>query len=610
MKRLKIISLKDLQIGVNELDYLQDAIRDNLVAIITGNLMRPGLLTRKFADGDMDDSWKMVDGGGDGKVTVKVGTDGVALAVTKSGKLICLSGEFSTGVNFIPNGFTRNVLLKHTTTNFEPGTINVIGGGSKIIFGVGTFFTALKSKTGTGTRGDKIRIIGSAQGNDGTYEINQITSDIALTVVIAPPGNAEDSLQYSIAGHFFNQNDPVDPDIHEIDAYELTAEVSPTDFDTEEEFILGQITRNGNALTITDLRGKSTLIHRGSVEGAVFPFSNFADDDQLSVLSDDLTASRPAVIEGEKEHILVMHQSSVGSVHLRGKFSLNRGRTWIFSTPNVAEGDDPEHPSLAILSNNDIMMAYRRTRAPQGIYVTTSSNLGANWTSPVLVRSQDVLTTENHPQLLMLPNGKVLLFYTKVPTLGGGSYGVEESEDNGLSWGGLSTIALGATINDRGSAVLLNDKKTILFVSTFKTGNTAEFQAMRSTNNGVSWSSSILVYDKFISPVPDEGPYLSLLHIPSTDEVLVFYALNKSFGAGPVDTIFCGKIEQPYANLLVIAAQETSVIRDTGTILYTGLEGIGTTQLSSKEIVVVTKLEQAIGPYIVLKKIFPMIFAG
>lgn len=591
MKKLRIIPLKDLKIGALELDYLQNSIREALSGIVKGLLRKPGLIITRKADGSLEDTWKVVDGGGSGKITVKVG-NGIALAFTADEKLICLSTDWTSGENFIPDGTTRNIILKHATTDLETGTISVLGLGGTAVTGTGTKFTSLNSKTATGYRGDRIRIAGSSQNNNGLYEIDTITDDTHLTLVSGPSGAAESGLSFSIAGSFFNANDPADPDIHEFDYFEIVATTAAA---AENEYLLAIVKRSGNSLTIKDQRENTILSLIESVNGAI----------HLSVPSEELRYSfftqnegedaHPSIVESFTRILFCAFRSTVGSIKIKAATSLDRGISWT-PLPDPVTSGSPEQPFLVQLPDRTFVLAYFAASGADGIYIRTSTDF-VTWSSAILVTSTPTLTTIANPFLLVLPNSDLLIFYVSVPNAGGGKFVCKKSSDGGASWGSEVQVITNGSAKDRGGAVVLNDG-SILFVGTETSGNSADIIGALSSDSGTTWAT-VIVDNKELTSLPDWGPALFPIHFPTTNEVALFY--QKIVGGRT--NLKGAKLEDPGSTSQGVYYKHLTLMDDS---LFPNLKWLNGIQLRSKEILLITENANA---SLVVHAVYPIIMA-
>ena len=589
MIKHKIIGATDLKIGVGELSWMQDAMAEGFSGVLRSMLRTPGLLIVPRASGNYknDSTWQVVDGGGAGKITIKTSSNPPAIAITKNEKIITLLENFTTPDNFIPDGTTKNVIVSPATTMFEPGTIAFPGFNLRTITGIGTKFTEFRSKNANG-RGDRIYIStsGSTPTNNGIYEIESITSNTELVVIESPLGDGESGLQFSIAGSFFNNNNPADPRIHEFTSARFSATVSgPIQ---GEEFLLASVTRTGDTLIINDLRNKSPLSQIAQISSGQNGIYLFSPQEYLAETPESIswvadindqigTQSFPCIIEADPDEIFVFFRSVLGSIHIRGKKSILRGTrdTWSAITNPISQ-HDPEQPHAVFLRDKTIILTFRKDQSPfQGIYLTQSTDKGNSWSGAILVQAESGTNYQNtsRPFLLETNSGVLLCFFLVITSDGDEHWEAKASTDNGFSWGSAVSVTAANTASaiDRCGAVVLNDG-TIFFLSTQTVLGATNLIYAKSTDDGESWLSFGVLNSTLIGTEMDEtpgGPSLYPIYIENTNEVIFCYInvrgnirfTNPEGPTTPNSQVVWGKIEDPSANDPILFNRDSLILR-------------------------------------------------
>lgn len=230
--------LANLRMGLDELAWLQTQTYERLKRTLSGSHHQHGIVARR-AYGDEPGDFLVVSNIGAGVIAVQVSHDDGApgLAIDDTGELLIFDDDtiyleqgtatpiddVTANLLTVPDDATWYTLVcRRTTSQYEPGTIDVTT-SSATVNGTGTRFTRFDGYTTDGyNRGSRLRIdaADTANGNDGTYEIDTIVSDTQLTLRTAIGGTTETGMRFTIAGDFYG-SPPADPDCHNNPAVEF-----------------------------------------------------------------------------------------------------------------------------------------------------------------------------------------------------------------------------------------------------------------------------------------------------------------------------------------------------------------------------------------------------
>ena len=144
------------------------------------------------------------------------------------------------------------VILRHKTTHFEEGTVNVTDNGA--LTGVGTdFLSVLRGQPDFPT---KIRL--ESQVNTGDYEVVSVSS--ATSAIISGSFTAEQGLKYSVVGTFTPGFNPTEENaqIYEYDSFELkvviAADRENLAMEDGKDFLICSVNYVNTAMQLQDYR--------------------------------------------------------------------------------------------------------------------------------------------------------------------------------------------------------------------------------------------------------------------------------------------------------------------------------------------------------------------
>lgn len=179
-----------------------------------------------------------------------VDRNGNVLELDPSGRLLDQADAEIT----VPNdGVWRTLTCSHNLTRREPGRLTLTGGSTAVV-GVGTKFTRYNDATDPEATILRIDATDTSNGNDGSYQIDEVIDDENL-VLVSPPPSSETGVNYRVKGQFFN-GEPADPDIHNNVAARWTLGTRTTTRPTN-SLIAYDIRRNGGVTQIIDRRRAS-----------------------------------------------------------------------------------------------------------------------------------------------------------------------------------------------------------------------------------------------------------------------------------------------------------------------------------------------------------------
>lgn len=288
----------ELCMGVNELSWLQAKYQEELRHRILGNMASPGFVARA-AHAHVhawDYGWAVYDPLGGGVLTLKQPDPSPSfgdrdldqagqpwrnqrhprriLAFDRQGYALQLRGINDLDIDVtVPNdGVWRTLVARRLRTKQEPGSLTLTT-GSPNVTGVNTVFTNHIGKSdpsNPGSRGDLLRIdaADTVNGNDGTYEIDTVVSDTALTLVTPILGTNETGVPYQIAGSFLIGT-PADPGIHNNTTVQFELVTRQIPDASDDDLIVADVMRTGGLTTIVDRR-HSNIYRPVSRAGAQF----------------------------------------------------------------------------------------------------------------------------------------------------------------------------------------------------------------------------------------------------------------------------------------------------------------------------------------------------
>lgn len=172
-------------------------------------------------------------------------------------------------------------------------------------------------------------------------------------------------------------------------------------------------------------------------------------------------------------------------------------------------GDGDRHigiPGSVLLPNGDILCSYRNAvdhnPAPPGfLEIRRSTDKGRTWGQPYAIHNtDDPLLDIRDSNLVRVSNGDILLNYFTADGLGYGNIQVRRSTDGGDTFGEPVTLGpFGYTGFEACSAPIIEDPLNagVLYLPAYclNTGSFSDSGYVKSTDNGVTWGSFVVVCD-------------------------------------------------------------------------------------------------------------------
>jgi hypothetical protein len=176
-----------------------------------------------------------------------------------------------------------------------------------------------------------------------------------------------------------------------------------------------------------------------------------------------------------------------GTYNIKSVLSSDHGATWGTKTDIFINASTNYQPSIISLANGDLLCAFITNEdGTADIKTLVSTNNGLTWGSKVTVYSSGGV--ERNAQLYLLPSGSILCFFNTTED-GAPQWKSVVSTDGGLTWDGKVTINTSAV--QRRSGCILLPNGDLLFV--YSSGAGVNYRA--SSDNGVTWSLPVVVYD-------------------------------------------------------------------------------------------------------------------
>lgn len=454
----------------DDLQWLQDENGRVLRAHRKGRMASPGLIVARSSGGSLEDNWKVHDDDDDGILTVVADVSSlllpsmpaVATAIDADGYLIPLPEDSETVT--VPNDATwYTLVVRRVTTKIEPGTWTVTTGSAAVV-GVGTEFTRYAGyTTDAAFNGTKVRIDAgdTANGNDGTYEIDTITDDTHLTLRQAVNGTNESGLLFRVAGDFA-QTTPADPDIHQRTEAEFEL-VALTRSPATGDFALCDVKRDDAAgppkCTIIDRRGGSLYRAATRTNGQwngieIQPRLTFDTGSPFTAAAADVNQIagiagtgmvKVSLAPAEDDNLLVVLGTFDGVVtyDIRSYHFDHTTNTWALSVDVDVTGG-ATNPTLSRLpsgSGATHIVVYNRANK---LWSRTSPDNGTTWSAESGASiwdgtGLDPLDVVDEPALLLLLSGRLLLaasYHDDTPAAGldPDQVRVIYSDDWGATW--------------------------------------------------------------------------------------------------------------------------------------------------------------------------------
>jgi len=550
--------LKDLKVGIDELQWLQAETEEQRAKMIQGLMLRHGLVCGLSSRGGLDKVWKANDEDDDGTVTVVTAphwretTPAAAVAVDPEGILLYLHADYDIE---IPDDSTWYTLVVHKEfTRLARGTIDITAGSTTLV-GTDTEFTRFAAYTGDGfSRGTRLRIdaADTSGGNDGTLEIDTVVSDTECTVREAPAGATETAIPFRVAGDFW-QTTPADPDIHQryMPKFELIAQCrDPIDVDAAytDYMVIADVMRDSAGspeVTIIDRRVRNVYQRRNDrpygVRMALAPWAlDWVGNSYSQALSVSIgqgyasgTSIEGVGLDRTDRDDVLMAVCDNGTIYARIYSTHEAGWDDPGGSGAITIGTGTKADIVHLPRNSGYTHACIYTRSGQ-MYVRRTADEGATWTGEVSVwnpTSVDPLDTADWARGLLLHNHRLLAFGVLDDNSGGlKQIRMAYSDDYGATWDDDSGAGYAVYINFGGFNdpehfnVFQDGSGTIWFASGNSSDDTIVFGRSQD-DTGLTWQTSPLnngglhsaslntdnsgttdVYDPLIFVTPDGIP--------------------------------------------------------------------------------------------------------
>lgn len=470
--------LKDLLIGIDELQWDQFEQDDRIRRLLLGASLCPGLIVPRQAGGVPTDSWLLTDADDDGSLTLEFypgpsGESTINAFIDPAGRWVTISEDDAEALT-VPNDDTwYTVVVRRSTTIYERGTID-LSSGSANIAGTDTEFTRYSGKTSSGyNRGTRIYIdpADTTMGNAGTYEIDTITDDDTLVLVSPIPGGTETGIPFSVAGDFYAAI-PADPRIHQR-SVPLLALVARTRNPSNNDLILADVKRNDAGspkVQIIDRR-ETNLWRPAPVEQrAAWLAVNLEIVDSATPTAGVLTILPWNGVGMEKASIQrarakdrlvgVIEDSIAGAI--RARLFKTADLQVVGASITVDNAGTASAPCLlyippVVQSAITGAVTHRIFYAKAGkLYRRASSDDGQTWTGETLVIDPSVVNatdTASNPSVILLQNGRIILLFDYLDnTIPQHQLRYVTSDDYGSTWSINGNAGITALVASGGRA--------------------------------------------------------------------------------------------------------------------------------------------------------------
>ncbi|HEX6910707.1 MAG TPA: hypothetical protein VF142_09930 [Longimicrobium sp.] len=160
------------------------------------------------------------------------------------------------------------------------------------------------------------------------------------------------------------------------------------------------------------------------------------------------------------------------------------------AAPVYGGSENDYQPSLIRAADGRLMIVLERLapRTNSGdLYVSTSSNGGASWSTPALIVG--TRGNERHPSLVQHPSGSFSLFYLLVDKKG--AYHIHRATStNGTTWTQRGAVNLGwTTAGNMNPSVIIEADGSLTMTYQRYTGTEYVGYIARSTDGGATWDS-------------------------------------------------------------------------------------------------------------------------
>jgi hypothetical protein len=186
------------------------------------------------------------------------------------------------------------------------------------------------------------------------------------------------------------------------------------------------------------------------------------------------------------------------------------GVSWLAPVTIYASGSVDEQPSLLQLKNNTILCAFTTNEGgTYGVKVLFSTDDGVTWPAGGKVTIYDSVGADDvYPWLLLLPNGDILCAFA---TDEGANFDIKcmRSTDDGATWGSKVTIYASGGFDENHPSLLLLPNGDIICAFETDEGGDDDIKCVRSTDGGLTWGSLTTVFA--LNGSVEANPALALL---------------------------------------------------------------------------------------------------
>lgn len=402
------------------------------------------------AGGVVGHEWEVHDDDDDGVLSWRSSAER-HLAIDAAGQVFRL--EDVTALPAVPDdGVWYTLVVRRVDTALARGTVDV-SASSAVVNGTSTRFTELYGKTGDSLTfdGSFITISGSTSTptNDGTYEVDAVTSDAQLTLRTAIPGSTESGLSWAWAGQLGGSGSGyVDVATRHVAELEL---VTRTREPAAGDLVICDIKRDSGGtpeIEFIDRRHQNAARLRrglsGPSVGALLP-RTFIDDSGAPAVTlqqvgsstncDSVALCRlgPATTTYSGTPYVVAFTDGA-NIETQYKLSNTQGLSFTGAGTVTTNGDRPRLVALPD-PEGTILCIFERANV---LYSASSTNGGATWATPAVIwdpTAVDALDTMTGHEVCLRRNGTIVI----TGAYGDNSAGTTErrmiySDDYGASW--------------------------------------------------------------------------------------------------------------------------------------------------------------------------------
>jgi hypothetical protein len=214
---------------------------------------------------------------------------------------------------------------------------------------------------------------------------------------------------------------------------------------------------------------------------------DFSEPVNISVAGQSASSPHLA-IDSNNNVFAIWYRSDGLNYIIQSSTSIDQGVSW--STPvNLSEvGQDAFDPQLAIDSNNNIVAIWQVSDGANNIIQSsTSTDQGANWSTPVNL--SEVGQSAFNPQLAIDSNNNIVAIWTR---LDGANYIIQSSTstDQGANWSTPVNVSEAGQNADL-SRLAIDSNNNIVAIWQVLIGVNSRIQSSTSQDQGSSWSTPV-----------------------------------------------------------------------------------------------------------------------